>query len=58
MKIEVTLLATLLLIGTSLLVRAQAQGIEQALFASAIEYGAGGVRSVIKLLPDAVRLRW
>jgi uncharacterized membrane protein (UPF0136 family) len=58
MKIEVPLLATLLLIGTSLLVRAQAQGIEQALFATAIEHGASGVRSVIKLLPHGVRLRW
>jgi hypothetical protein len=56
MKIEFPLLATLLLIGTTLLVRAQAQGVEQALFATAMEYGVNGVRSAIKLLPDSMRL--
>ncbi|HYY24673.1 MAG TPA: hypothetical protein VE689_04220 [Candidatus Udaeobacter sp.] len=55
MKIEFPLMATLLLIGTTLFARTQAQGIEQALFATVIEYGAGGVRSVIRLLSAAVR---
>jgi hypothetical protein len=55
MKIEFPLMATLLLIGTTLLARAQAQGIEQALLATVMEYGAGGVSSVMRLLPTAVR---
>jgi hypothetical protein len=55
MKIEFPLMATLLLIGTTLLARTQAQGIEQALFATVIEYGVGGLRSAIRLLPTAVR---
>jgi len=50
MKIEIPLLATLLLIGTTMLVRVQAQGIEQALFATAIEYGVNGARSAVRLL--------
>jgi uncharacterized membrane protein (UPF0136 family) len=50
MKIEFPLLASLLFIGTTLLARAQAQGIEQALFATAIEYGVNGVRSAVRLL--------
>jgi hypothetical protein len=50
MKIEFPLLASLLLIGTTLLVRAQAQGMEQALFAMAIEYGVNGARSAARLL--------
>jgi hypothetical protein len=56
MKIELSVLSTLLLIGTTLLARAQAQGIEQALFATAMEYGVNGVRSAIKLLPDFIGL--
>jgi hypothetical protein len=51
MKIEFSLISSLLLIGTTVLQRAQAQGIEQALFATALEYGVNGVRSAIKLLP-------
>ncbi len=50
MKIEFPLLATLFLIGTTLLVRAQAQGIEQALFATALEYSANGARAAVRLL--------
>ena len=38
MKIEVTFLAALMLIGTTLLARMAAQGVEQALFSTAIEY--------------------
>ena len=56
MKIEFSMVSTLLLIGTSLLQRVQAQGIEQALFATALEYGANGIRSALKLLPAFARL--
>jgi hypothetical protein len=38
-KIETSLLAALLLIGSSLFARIAVQGIEQALVAMAIEYG-------------------
>jgi len=57
MKIEFSLISTLLLIGTTVLQRAQAQGIEQALFATALEYGVNGARSAIKLLPVFMRGR-
>ncbi|MGE5305135.1 MAG: hypothetical protein ACM3TN_17635 [Alphaproteobacteria bacterium] len=57
MKIEFSLISTLMLIGTTVLQRAQAQGIEQALFATALEYGVNGVRSAIKLLPVFMRGR-
>jgi hypothetical protein len=38
-KIEIPLLAALVLIGTSLLVRMGTQGVEQALLSTVIEYG-------------------
>lgn len=50
MKIEFPLLATLLMIGTSLLARAQAQGIEQALLATAIEYCVRGGKAAVRLV--------
>jgi hypothetical protein len=56
MKIEFPYLATLLLIGTTLLARAQAMGVEQALVTTAMEYGVNGLRSAIKLMPDSIRL--
>jgi hypothetical protein len=56
MKIEFSLLSTLLLMGATVLARAQAQGIEQALFATALENGLTGVRSAVELLPDSMRL--
>jgi hypothetical protein len=56
MKIAISLLAALLFIGTDLLARAAAQGVEQALFSTAIEYGLNGIKAVTKLLPGAVRL--
>ena len=58
MKIEFSFISTLLLIGSTVLHRAQAQGIEQALFATALEYGVTGVRSAIKLLPVFMRSGW
>lgn len=50
MKVEFPMLAALLLIATTLAARVQAQGIEQALFSMAIEYGVSGARSVVQLL--------
>ncbi len=55
MKPEFPLLAALFLIGTDLLVRIAVQGIEQALFAMAVEHGAAGMRAVKRLLPNRVR---
>ena len=54
MKIEVPFLAALVPIGTSLMARMAAQGVEQALFSAAIEYGRDGVRAVKipRLLPN------
>jgi hypothetical protein len=56
MKIEMSLASTLLLIGTTLLARAQTQGFEQALLATAMEFGVNGLRSAVKFLPDYMRL--
>ena len=56
MKIEIPFLAALVLIGTSLLARMAAQGVEQALFSTAIEYGLDGVRAVKRLLPNTIHL--
>jgi hypothetical protein len=44
MKIEITFLAGLMLIGTTLLARMAAQGVEQAIFSTVIEYGLYGRR--------------
>jgi hypothetical protein len=55
MKIEIPFLAALVLIGTSLLARIAAQGVEQALLSTAIEYGLNGIKCGIRLSP---RLGW
>jgi hypothetical protein len=55
-KIEISLLAALVFIGIDLLARAAAQGVEQALFSTAIEYGLNGVKAATKLLPGTVKL--
>ena len=55
MKIEIPFLAALVLIGTSLLARIATQGVEQALFWTAIEYGLNGIKEGIRLFP---RLGW
>jgi hypothetical protein len=44
MKIEITFLAALMLVGTTLWARMVAQGIEQALFSTVIEYWLYGRR--------------
>ena len=45
MKIEIPFLAGLLLIGTDLLARVAVQGIEQALFSTAIEHGLNVIKT-------------
>ena len=44
MKIEIPFLAALVLIGTSLLARMAAEGVEQALLSTVIEYGLKATR--------------
>ena len=58
MKIEISFLATLLLIGTDLLARAAVQGVEQALVATAVEYGMGGIRRGLRQFPQILKFRW
>jgi hypothetical protein len=58
MKIEIPFLAALLLAGTSLMVRAQAQGIEQAVFSMGMEYGLNLVSAGMRLLPNTARFGW
>jgi hypothetical protein len=45
MKIEIPFLAGLLLIGTDLLARVAVQGIEQAIFSTAIEHGLNVIKT-------------
>jgi hypothetical protein len=56
MKIEIAFLTSLLLAGTSLLVRIQAQGVEQALVSLGIEYGLNGLRVGRQLITSMTRL--
>jgi hypothetical protein len=52
MKIEIPFLASLLLIGAAnLMARMQAQSVEQALAAAAIEYGMKCMRTVKRFFP-------
>jgi hypothetical protein len=46
-KSEIPFLAALVLIGTSLLARMAAQGVEQALFSTMIEYCLKGIRKKV-----------
>ena len=55
MKIEIPFLESLLIVGASLMARMQLQGVEQALAATAIEYGMNGIRTVKRLFPNALR---
>ena len=50
MNIEILFLASLFLIGTTLLARVAVRGIEQARFATAPEYSLNGIRAGKKLL--------
>jgi hypothetical protein len=55
MKIEIPFLAGLLLVGTDLLARAAVQGVEQALFSTAIEYGWNAIKTISRFFPEAGR---
>jgi hypothetical protein len=50
MKIETAALATWVLLATDLFARLAVQGVEQALIATAVEYGLNGMRVGRKLL--------
>ena len=56
-KVEISFLATLLLIGTDLLARAAVQGVEQAFLATAVEYGMGGMRRGLRQLSNILKFR-
>ena len=56
MRIEISFMAALLVIGTDLVVRAAAQGVEQAIFSTAIEYGLNGIKAATEFLPNTLRL--
>jgi hypothetical protein len=60
MKIEISFLAALLLAGTDLLVRAAVQGVEQALFSTAVEHALNGLKATAKIFPISGRCpaRW
>jgi hypothetical protein len=57
MKLEISFLAALLLIGTDLLARAAVQGVEQTLLAAAVEYGMGGMRRELRQLSNILKFR-
>jgi hypothetical protein len=52
MKIEISFLAGLLIIGTDLLARVAVQGVEQAVFSTAIEYGLNALKSGRRFLTN------
>jgi hypothetical protein len=54
-KIEIPILAGLLVAGTDLLTRVTVQGVEQALFSTVIEYGWKAIKTGVKLLPESSR---
>ncbi|HSE89228.1 MAG TPA: hypothetical protein VLJ79_23650 [Candidatus Binatia bacterium] len=55
MKVEIPFLAGLLLVGTNLFARVAVQGVEQALFSTAIEYGWNVIKSSKGFLHETVR---
>ena len=55
MKIEISFLAGLLLVGTDLLARATVQGLEQAFFSTAIGYGWDAIKTIRRFFPEADR---
>jgi hypothetical protein len=57
MKIEIPFLVGLLLIGTDLLGRIAVQGVEQALFSTAVEYGLNAFKNSRRFLANDFRLR-
>jgi hypothetical protein len=55
MKVEIPFLAGLLLVGTNLFARVAVQGVEQALFSTAIEYSWNIIKSSKRFLHETVR---
>jgi len=55
MKIESSFLAGLLLVGNDLMARAVVQGVEQAFFSTAIEYGWNAIKTIGRFFPEAGR---
>src|SRR5215468_2105467 len=55
MKIEISFLAALLLLGTDLLARATVQGVERAFFSTAIDYGWSAIKTISRIFPEADR---
>ena len=56
MKIDISILAGLLLVGTDLLARAAVQGVEQALVTTAIEYASAAASFVSKRARTTAKL--
>jgi hypothetical protein len=54
-KLEMSLFAGLLVIGTTLLARVQVQGVEGALVSTALEYGLRGLRAAGTVLRKSAR---
>ena len=54
-KLEMSLFAGLLVIGTTLLAQAQIQGVEGALMSIALEYGLRGLRAARTVLRKSAR---
>jgi hypothetical protein len=52
MKIEIPVLAALLLIGTGLFARIAVQGIEQALLSTAIEWSLARIKAGVRAFPN------
>jgi hypothetical protein len=50
MKIEIPILAALLLLGSELMARAAVQGVEQALVSTVVEWSMSRVKSARKIL--------
>ncbi len=57
MKIEIPFLASVLLIGTDLLVRMTVQGVEQALFSTVVQYGLNAFKISKMFLSNNFGLR-
>ena len=57
MKIEIPFLAGLLLIGTDLFARVAVQGIEQAIFSTALEHGLNAFKRSRRFLSSNFGLR-
>jgi hypothetical protein len=56
MKLDISFLAGIFLIGSDLLARAAVQGVDQALFAAAVEYGSRVAMRASTLARAGVRL--